>query len=140
MKFLPSDTVTPLAVGAVTLGGILMYRSAMGVSSPIPLGGLAMVAGSSALASAVSPYLTEMLLPEDSTKGMILNVALSTALTWQYLALAVDMSTANATVPIQVASQLIGGYIGKKVKKRKMETGELSDQVIQELGGEAPQA
>ena len=135
---LTKETATPLAVGAITAGGIMLYRSATGISSPIPLGGLVMVAGSSAVASFVSPYLTKMVLPEESTKGMLLNLALSTALTWTYLTTAVDMQTANATVPIQIASQLAGGYVGKKVAMKSRETSELSDEVIRDLGGETP--
>ena len=136
---LTSAAVTPLAVGAFTVGGVLVYRGFKGLdSTSLPVTSLAMVAGSSALASYVSPYLTKMVVAEDSSKGMLLNLALSTALTWQYLALTMDMGTANNTVPIQVAAQLLGSYAGKMVHNKKASSAVLTDDVIHDLGGSAP--
>ena len=109
-----------VAVGAFSVGGLFIARMLRGSTMPIEMNQILMAAGTSTAAAWAAPYVSNMIICENSDSAPYVETAVSTGLTWPVMyALTRDMATANMYLPVQLGATLAGNAAVAKWKKMK---------------------
>ena len=102
----------PLLTGAYSVIGLYLGRAASNSTSSIGLGQVLLVGGTSAVAAAVSPMMSKILISPQSPIAPLLDAGLSSAMTWGALRLErVDADSAAMFVPVTLASYLLARVV-----------------------------
>ena len=107
----------PLLAGAYSVAGLVLVRVVSGSSGLPDLETAALVGGTSAVAAAVSPMVTNPLVDRTSSLAPLADAGAAGALTWLALrSLSVSTSEASKFVPIAMASYLLANMVNKAMK------------------------
>ena len=107
--------VTPALVGGYAVVGVYIGRSMLGVKGTLPLTTMALVAGTSAASAYAAPYLTQMVMCPRSPSAPLVEAAISSAISWQLLALTSGAQSATMFVPIQLGAYVAGKFIAPRL-------------------------
>jgi hypothetical protein len=113
----------PALVGVYAIAGLYIQRAMRGSSAPLQLENVLLVGGTSAVAAAVTPFITSPFICPYKPLTPFVDAGVSSALVYGLMRLEnVDMDGAAMFLPVQVLSTLLAHQVAHmmwKVKHRK---------------------
>jgi hypothetical protein len=115
------DTLTiPGLVGAYAVAGLFIQRAMRGSSAPLGFEQLALVGGTSAVSSYLTPMLTSPYMCQRRPMAPFLNAFVSSGLAYTFLRIeGVNNENAMMFIPIQVLSTLLAYQVAHMMKKNQ---------------------
>jgi hypothetical protein len=115
------DMVTiPALVGAYAIAGLYIQRTMRGSSSPIQFEQVLLVGGTSAVAAAVTPFITSPFICPYKPMAPLADAAVSSGLVYGLMRLEnVDASGAAMFLPVQLLSTLLAHHVAHMMWKMK---------------------
>jgi hypothetical protein len=117
MKMMWKALFAPALIGTYAIVGLYIGRAASGSTSRLPLGTVALVAGSSAASAYAAPMLSKFVVCPSSASRPLVEAGISSAVSWTILAGATGAESATRFVPVQLLSYGAGIYMAPKVKR-----------------------
>jgi hypothetical protein len=110
----------PALVGAYAVAGLFIQRAMRGSSAPLQFEQVLLVGGTSAVAAAVTPYITSSFICPHKPLAPVVDASVSSGLVYGLMRLeSVDMDGAAMFVPIQLLSTLLAHQVAKMMWESK---------------------
>jgi hypothetical protein len=110
----------PALVGAYAIAGLFIQRAMRGSSTSLQFDQVLLVGGTSAVAAAVTPYVTSSFICPQKPLAPVVDAAVSSGLVYGLMRLEnVDMEGASMFVPVQLLSTLLAHQVAKMMWMNK---------------------
>jgi hypothetical protein len=114
----------PGLVGAYAIAGLFIQRALRGSSTPLGVQHLALVGGTSAVSSYLTPMLTSPYMCQRRPMAPFLNAVVSSGLAYTFLRVeGVNDESAMMFVPIQLLSTLLAYQVAYMINKKEKKNG-----------------
>ncbi len=113
--------MTPAIIGAYAVAGIYVARAFRGTQTPIDLGTVAAVAGTSVVAAVIAPKVLPKVTCPKSESAPLIEAVISSALTYGMISALSGSTNASMFVPVQFGSHLAGTWVSNYMEKMKVE-------------------
>ena len=124
------DMITvPALVGAYAVAGLYIQRGLRGSTTPLQVEQVALIAGTSAVAAFVTPFLTRPFVCPYRPTAPFADAGVSSALVYTLMRLeSVDAEGAAMFVPVQLLSTLLAHHVARLIRSSKKETKSLEEE------------
>jgi hypothetical protein len=107
--------ITPALIGGYAVIGVYVGRNALGSRGELSWSSIALVAGTSAASAYAAPFLSQMVVCPRSPSAPLVEAAISSAISWQLLAMTTGAQSATMFVPVQLGAHIAGKYIAPRL-------------------------
>jgi hypothetical protein len=112
----------PALVGVYAIAGLFVQRTLRGSSAPLQFENVLLVGGTSAVAAAVTPFLTSPFICPYKPMSSFVDAGVSSGLVYGLMRLeGVDMDGAAMFVPVQILSTLLAHQVAHMIWRNSKE-------------------